>query len=67
MLDTVSGIGKKRKKQLLKHFKSMKQIRLASVEQLSEVLPQDVALSLYQRLHEDDKQSIIPLKESENG
>lgn len=40
----------------------MKQIRLASVEQLSEVLPQDVALSLYQRLHEDDKQSIIPLK-----
>ena len=67
MLDTVSGIGEKRKKQLLKHFKSMKQIRLASVEQLSEVLPQDVALSLYQRLHEDDKQSIIPLKESENG
>lgn len=45
----------------------MKQIRLASVEQLSEVLPQDVALSLYQRLHEDDKQSIIPLKESKNG
>lgn len=67
MLDTVSGIGEKRKKQLLKHFKSMKQIRLASVEQLSEVLPHDVALSLYQRLHEDDKQSIISLKELENG
>ena len=42
VLDTVSGIGPKRKKELLKHFKSMKQMRLASVEQLSEVIPEDV-------------------------
>ena len=52
VLDTVSGIGPKRKKELLKHFKSMKQMRLASVEQLSEVIPEDVAKILYARLHE---------------
>ena len=39
-------------KQMLKHFKSMKQMRLASVEQLSEVIPEDVAKILYARLHE---------------
>ena len=53
VLDTVSGIGPKRKKELLKHFKSMKQMRLASVEQLSEVIPEDVAKILYARLHEN--------------
>ena len=53
VLDTVSGIGPKRKKELLKHFKSMKQMRLASVEQLSELIPEDVAKILYARLHEN--------------
>ena len=67
MLDTVEGIGEKRKKDLMKHFKSMKQIRLATVEELSQVLPDEVAHRLYRRLHEEDKQSIMPLKESYNG
>lgn len=63
VLDTVSGIGDKRKKELLKHFKSMKQMRLATVEELKEVLPEQVANTLYQRLHDDDYDSIIPLEE----
>lgn len=63
ILDTVSGIGEKRKKELLKKFKSMKQIKNASVEMLSEVLPADVAKTLYQRLHEDDDKSIISVEE----
>ena len=46
------GVKLPRKKELLKHFKSMKQMRLASVEQLSEVIPEDVAKILYARLHE---------------
>ena len=53
IMDTVSGIGPKRKKELLKHFKSMKQMRQASVDELSEVIPEDVAKILYARLHEE--------------
>lgn len=34
-LDTVPGVGKKRKKILLSHFKSIKRIRMASPEELS--------------------------------
>lgn len=50
-LDTIEGVGPKRKKELLKHFKSMKQIRQASVEQLEEVLPKAVAKSVYEAFH----------------
>lgn len=35
MLDTVSGIGKQRKRMLLKHFGSIKKIRAATLEELS--------------------------------
>ena len=38
---------------MVKHFKSMKQMRQASVEKLSEVIPEDVAKILYARLHEE--------------
>lgn len=53
ILDTIEGIGPARKKALLKHFKSMKQIRNASIEQLQEVLNEDVAKRVYARLHEE--------------
>ena len=35
ILDTISGIGKQRKKMLLKHFGSIKKIRAATLEELS--------------------------------
>lgn len=54
ILDTIEGIGPARKKALLKHFKSMKQIRNASIEQLQEVLNEDVAKRVYARLHEEN-------------
>ena len=50
-LDTIAGVGPKRKKELLKRFKSMKQIRQASVEELEEVLPKAVAKSVYEAFH----------------
>ena len=53
ILDTVDGVGPTRKKELFKRFKSMKQMRLASVEELSEVVPEKVAINLYARLHEE--------------
>lgn len=53
-LDNVEGIGPKRRKDLLNHFKSMKKIKEATVEQLEEVLPKKVALELYETLHSSE-------------
>lgn len=54
ILDSIEGIGPQRKKALLKHFKSMKQIRLASAESLEAILPKEVALRLYSILHKEE-------------
>jgi excinuclease ABC subunit C len=43
ILDTVEGIGPKRKKKLMNHFKSIKKMKQASVEQLEQVVPKEVA------------------------
>lgn len=51
ILDTIEGIGPKRKKELLKHFKSMKKIKEATVEQLREVLPEKTAYLVYAQFH----------------
>ena len=47
-LDKIEGIGKQRRAALLKHFKSIKAIRAASVEQLAEVVPRNAAQAVYQ-------------------
>lgn len=52
ILDRVEGIGPKRKKQLLNHFKSVKKMKEASLEELKEVLPSKVAEDLYKVLHQ---------------
>lgn len=36
-LDGIKGIGEKRKKELLKHFKSIEKIKKASLEEILEV------------------------------
>ena len=51
ILDDVPGIGAKRKKDLLKHFGSLKKMRAASEEDLNEVVPGQVASDLYAALH----------------
>ena len=54
-LDTLPGIGPVRKKALLRHFKSVRAIRSATVEELSEVpgVGPQLALQLYSTLHTD--------------
>lgn len=42
-LDSIEGIGEKRKKELLKKFGSLKKIKEASIEELSKVVPKNVA------------------------
>jgi len=52
VLDLAPGIGEVRRKELLKRFGSLKKIKEASVEELSKVLPNDVAQSLVSYLKE---------------
>lgn len=51
LLDNVEGIGPKRKKQLLNHFKSVKKMKEASLDELKELLPEKVAEELFESLH----------------
>lgn len=52
-LDDIEGLGPKRKKKLLQHYKSLKNISEASVEDLTKTgLPQNVAKNVYQTFHE---------------
>ncbi len=46
-LQDVSGVGEKRRNDLLVHFKTVKAIKAASIEELREVLPQNVAQAVY--------------------
>lgn len=54
ILDEVEGIGPTRKKKLMNHFKSVKKMREASLEDLNSLLPEKTALLLYQALHKDE-------------
>ena len=49
-LDQVEGIGEKRKKVLLNHFKSVKRMKEATLEELEELLPKKVAADLFEAL-----------------
>ena len=51
-LDNVKGIGPKTKDKLLKHFKSVKKMREASLEELTEILGQAKAILLFEYLKE---------------
>lgn len=68
ILDDVVGIGPVRKKALLKHFKSMKNLRAATLEDIqnSGVLPDEVANELYAVLQQlNDRSNSKDQNESE--
>ena len=50
-LDQITGIGPKRKEQLLKTFGSIASIRQASLAELERLLPKDSAASVYHHFH----------------
>ena len=50
-LDTIAGIGPKRKQELLKTFKSLTAIGQASIEELERILPRDAAAAVYRHFH----------------
>lgn len=53
-LDNISGIGEKRKKELIKKFKNLTGIKNASDEELSKILPKDVIYNLRSVLNEEE-------------
>lgn len=53
-LDEIEGLGPKRKKMLLKEFKSLKNITAATIEELQEIgLPKNVAQNVFDKLHQE--------------
>ena len=55
LLDNIDGIGSVRKKELIKKYGSVKKMKEASVEELSEVIPEAVAINLKKYLESRDK------------
>lgn len=54
ILDEIEGVGPKRKKELLKVFGGITKLKEATIEELKEVVPQQVAENIYRVLHEDN-------------
>ena len=53
-LDGIEGLGPKRKKELLKAFKSVKNISEASLDELREIgMPKNVAMAIYEHFKEE--------------
>ena len=52
ILDLVPGIGEVRRKELLKKFGSLKKLKEASIEELKQIIPEEVAESLFSYLKE---------------
>ena len=55
MLDNVPGIGDKRKKMLLKKYKTISELKTLKLEELEEILPSNVAKELYDFLKSYEK------------
>lgn len=52
-LDTINGVGEKRRNLLLKEFKTIKAIKQASLEQLCAVVPKNTARAVWEYYHTD--------------
>ena len=50
-LDQISGVGEKRRNDLLRHFKSLKNIKAASLAALEEAVPRNTARAVYDHFH----------------
>ncbi len=54
-LDSIPGIGPKRKQELLKQFKSITAIRAASLMELERFLPRDAAAAVYRHFRKEEE------------
>lgn len=56
MLEKIPGVGEARRKLLLKHFKTVKAVKAASLNELSDVLSPKMAETVYQYFHGEESQ-----------
>ena len=54
ILDNIDGIGEVRKKNILKKYKTISKMKEASIEELSELMPGNIALGFYEYLRKID-------------
>lgn len=57
VLEDVPGIGEKRRKELLKKYQSLSKIKNESPENLSKIIPMDVAISLLEFLNKKEEEN----------
>lgn len=55
ILDEVPGLGKVRIKEIWNHFSSLKRLKTATVNEISQIVPQQVAHDIYNILHNTDQ------------
>ena len=53
-LDKIPGIGEKRREELLKRFKTISAIRVATLAELQQILPKDAANAVYEYFHKEE-------------
>ena len=54
-LDSIPGIGAKRKQELLKSFRSIQAISAATLPELERLLPQNAAFAVYHHFHKEEE------------
>ena len=55
-LDDIPGVGPKRREDLIKYFKSVKNIKEASISQLNLVVPKNTAQAVYMYFHREESE-----------
>ena len=56
-LDKISGVGEKRRNDLIKHFGSVKAVRAAAEEELRAAVPKNTAKAVYDYFHRTEEQT----------
>lgn len=55
ILDEVEGIGEVRKKEIWKHFKTLKRLKEATLEEIAHIVPMKIAQNIHNVLHNTDQ------------
>ena len=58
-LDNIPGVGEKRRKLLLMHFKSMEEIRKADISDITKLgIPSNIARAILKHLNENEQKEL---------
>lgn len=67
VLDDIPGVGPARRKALMKHFKSIEEVKNAEVEKLCEVseIPEHIAKQIYEFFHQNADEGMVQTSEGD--